>query len=144
MCHLDIDEEFVDRCSRDRGGHGGFFIVVFSQIEQVFLAWFTFDAERPGEGVSAVLGDAGHRWLTAQGGYVDNQAVLEVFNTAGGVFDSGSPAPASTVEGSMLLEFSDCEHGTISYQLDGAEQQSVIPVRRIASDNVALCESLGF
>jgi len=33
------------------------------------MAWFTHDTERPDTGVEAILGEPGHRWLTAQGPY---------------------------------------------------------------------------
>ena len=39
----------------------GFFITVFPVIKQVFLAWFTYDTERPPEDVTAILGEPGHR-----------------------------------------------------------------------------------
>jgi len=45
----------------------GFLVTVFPDIQEMFVAWFTFDTERPPEDVTAQLGDPGHRWLTAQG-----------------------------------------------------------------------------
>jgi hypothetical protein len=47
----------------------GFLITVFPGIQQVFLAWFTFDTQRPPGDAGAILGEPGHRWLTAQGLY---------------------------------------------------------------------------
>jgi hypothetical protein len=52
----------------------GVFISVFPDSGQIFLAWFTYDMERPPESVSANLADPGHRWLTAFGAYDGNQA----------------------------------------------------------------------
>ena len=43
----------------------GLLITVFPDIKQMFLAWFTFNVERPPEDVTAFLGEPGHRWLTA-------------------------------------------------------------------------------
>ena len=47
----------------------GFLITVFPERKEMFLAWFTYDTERPPEDVTALLGEPGHRWLTAQGPY---------------------------------------------------------------------------
>jgi hypothetical protein len=123
-------------------GGQGFLITVFPDITQVFLAWFTFDTERPDPSVTAQLGDPGHRWLTALGPYLDNQAVLSISVTEGGVFDSATPSVSSRPDGEIILEFSDCENGTLSYDIPSIDRQGVIPIERITLDNVALCESL--
>ena len=120
----------------------GFFIIVWPQIKQMFLAWFTYDTERPPAGVTAQLGEPGHRWLTAQGSYVDGKAVLDVFVSEGGVFDSGTPAPQATNDGTMVVEFSTCNAGTILYDIPSINQQGEVPIERISLDNVTLCESL--
>jgi hypothetical protein len=111
----------------------------------VFLAWFTFDVERPPEDVTSQLGDPGHRWLTAQGPYQGNTANLTVFVTSGGVFDSNDP-PATTDtggDGTIKLEFADCENGLVSYEITSLGISGEIPIERIVQDNVALCELLG-
>jgi len=73
----------------------GFFLTVLPDAGLVFLSWFTFDTERPADDVIAILGDAGHRWLTAQGPYSGDTATLDVYSTEGGVFDQAMPAPVS-------------------------------------------------
>ena len=55
----------------------GFFITVFPDIGKVFLAWFTYDTERPPEDVTAILGEPGHRWITA---FVDFADVIAINN----------------------------------------------------------------
>ena len=50
----------------------GFLISVFPEIKQVFLAWFTFDTERPPEDVTALLGEPGHRWGSDRSGIGKN------------------------------------------------------------------------
>jgi cyclophilin family peptidyl-prolyl cis-trans isomerase len=120
----------------------GFFIIVWPQIRQVFLAWFTYDTERPPADVTAMLGEPGHRWLTAQGGYEDDTAVLDVYVSRGGVFDSGSPAPVASADGTMILEFEDCNSATISYDIPSVDRQGEIAIQRVAPDNIALCEAL--
>jgi hypothetical protein len=123
----------------------GLLITVFPVIEQMFLAWFTYDTERPPEDVTAILGEPGHRWLTAQGPYAGDTATLKIFVTEGGVFDSAEP-PASTDlagDGTMTIEFSDCSQGLVSYQITSLGISGQIPIQRITDDNVSLCESLG-
>lgn len=120
----------------------GFLINVFPVLGQAFMAWFTFLPERPDPPGQLQLGDAGHFWLTAIGPYSGNQAVLEVSITEGGSFDSAEPAPATRPFGDIILEFSDCENGTISYDIPSLNRQGVIPIERITLDNVPLCESL--
>lgn len=120
----------------------GFLITVFPDIGQMFLAWFTYDVERPGEGVAAQLGEPGHRWLTAQGPYADNQAVLDVWVSSGGVFDAAEPVVTAVQDGEVVVEFSGCNAGTVSYDLHSVGRQGVIPIERVALDNVALCEAL--
>ncbi|MDX2428202.1 MAG: DUF2202 domain-containing protein [Xanthomonadales bacterium] len=120
----------------------GFFITVFPNLETVSLAWFTYDTERPAEGVEANLGDAGHRWLTAIGPYSGNEALLEISITVGGLFDSTEPVPESTPGGTIQLHFDDCSSGTVSYDIPSINQVGLIPIQRVAADNVALCEAL--
>jgi len=120
----------------------GFLIVVFPDIEQIFMAWFTYETERPPTDVKAILGEPGHRWLTAQGPYEDNVAVLYLYNTVGGVFDSSQPAPFSEEVGEVYVEFSSCNSGTIAYDMPDLGLQGVVPIERIAMDNIALCEIL--
>jgi len=120
----------------------GFFITVFPDIAKIFLAWFTYDTERPPQDVTSLLGDPGHRWLTAFGSYADNQAVLDIEVTQGGVFDAPNPATTQDLNGTIILEFSDCNAGAVSYDITSIDRQGVIPIERIALDNVLLCESL--
>jgi len=121
----------------------GFFIIVFPEIEQIFMAWFTYDTERPPEDVTAILGEPGHRWITAQGEYVDNEALLEVWVAHGGVFDSQEPAPGLYQDGEILLQFSTCIAGTVTYDIPSIERQGVVPIERITLDNVPFCYLLG-
>ena len=80
--------------------------------------------------------------LTAQGPYADNKAVLDIFITKGGIFDASPPEPTSQKDGDMLLEFSGCNAGTITYTIPSINRQGTVPVERIALDNIPLCETL--
>jgi hypothetical protein len=118
-------------------------VSVFEDIGMMFLAWFTFDTERPPEDVMAILGEPGHRWLTAQGSYNGDTASLEISMTAGGVFDSAEPAPDAPVPtGTMTIKWSNCNSAMLSYQMDSPELSGEFPIERVVLDNVALCEAL--
>jgi len=119
----------------------GFFITVFPDIRQVFLAWFTYDSERPPANVEAILGEPGHRWLTAFGAYDGATATLEIELTRGGVFDMAEPVPVQEPDGTILLRFAGCNSGSVAYDITSTGVQGMIPIERIALDNVAACEA---
>jgi len=124
-------------------GGQGFFIIVWEDIQQVFLSWFTYDTERPPEDVTAILGEPGHRWLTAQGAYEGDTATLNVSLTEGGVFDAAQP-PATTDPapvGTMTIVWTGCNEGLLSYSLPGLGLTGDIPIERIVLDNVPACEA---
>jgi hypothetical protein len=120
----------------------GFFIAVFPDLGQMFLSWFTYEVERPDEEIVAQLGEPGHRWLTAQGLYADDLAVLDIDVAEGGVFDSEVPKVTHSPDGTMVVQFTSCNAGTISYDIPSVDRQGVVPIERIVPDNVALCEAL--
>ena len=122
----------------------GFLVTVFPDIQEMFVAWFTFDTVRPPDDVTAQLGGPGQRWLTAQGPYDGDSATLTIFVTKGGVFDAAQP-PATTDpagDGTMTLQFADCENGLVNYEITSLGISGKIPIQRIALDNVPLCEAL--
>jgi hypothetical protein len=115
----------------------GFFIIVFEELESIFLSWFTYDTEASGE--DAQFGDAGHRWLTAFGKYSNNSATLEVVSTSNGVFDTATSVEQEVV-GTISLTFDDCESGQVDYDLSTIGLEGQIPIERIVSDLVPACE----
>ena len=123
----------------------GFLISVFPDRREMFVAWFTFDTERPPEDVTAFLGEPGHRWLTAQGPYDGDTANLTIFVTEGGVFDAAEPVATTDLagDGTLTLEFADCTEGLVNYEITSLGISGEIPIERITPDNVALCETLG-
>jgi len=124
-------------------GGQGFFIIVWEDLKQIFLSWFTYDTVRPDEGIVAQLGEPGHRWLTAQGVFEGDTAVLDVFLTSGGVFDAPDPAAATDPDpiGSMSITWADCSTATLSYDMPGLGLVGNIPLQRIVPDNVPFCEA---
>lgn len=125
----------------------GFFITVFPDIGYVSMAWFTYDTQLPAEEATANLGDPGHRWLTAVGQITGNQAIMEIEMTSGGIFDTPTEIqrtdpPGS--DGSITLTFDDCNSGTIEYNITSIQQQGIVPIRRVADDNIVICETLAY
>lgn len=120
----------------------GFFIIVWEDIQTAFLSWFTYDTERPPQDVTAILGDPGHRWLTAQGAYAGDTATLDVYLTAGGVFDAPLPEPDPAEQvGTITIVWSGCNAGMLSYDLPDLGLAGDIPIERIVLDNVPPCEA---
>ena len=139
---LGLNAGISDAWFNPETGGQGFFVTVFPQIEQVFMAWFTYDTERPPPDVTAQIGEPGHRWITAQGTFDGNTALLTVYVAEGGVFDSAQPAPELREDGEILLEFTTCNAGTVSYDIPSIGRQGLVPIERITLDNVALCYAL--
>ena len=117
----------------------GFLITVFPNIKKIFLAWFTYDLERPAIGVTAVLGGPGQRWLTAQGDYTDDFADLTLYVTAGGIFDSEEPMTVTESYGELMIEFDTCNSGRVVYSIPSIFEQGEVTIERITLDNVSLC-----
>ena len=119
----------------------GFLIVVWETRKLVFLAWYTYDTERPPEDVTAVLGEPGHRWLTALGPYEGDTALLDVFLSQGMIFDSAEP-PVSTeqMEGATIeIIWTGCNEGLVKYDIPTLGLSGEIPIQRIVLDHVAAC-----
>ena len=80
--------------------------------------------------------------MTAIGPIQGGQARLTVSLTEGGVFDRVPPTPSTAPEGEILLSFTSCYRGMVTYQLPGQSRQGPIPIQRVVTDNAALCEAL--
>lgn len=123
----------------------GILLDVFTDNRLAFIAWFTFDLERPVGGAEPMIGDAGQRWFTASGNYQDGDrsVSLTLYNSSGGVFDSPTPPVDTAAYGTAELDFEDCLNGTLTYDIPAGPASGVIPLTRIANDHLALCASLG-
>jgi hypothetical protein len=123
----------------------GFFITVFSKLNAVSLAWFTYDTELPPIDATAYLGDPGHRWITAVGPIEGNQVMMDIEVTSGGLFDTPTEITRTDPPGSdgtIVLTFDSCNSGTIEYDIPSINMQGAVPIQRVANDNVVLCEAL--
>ena len=119
----------------------GVFLDVFEDGNSLFLGWFTYALD--GESTDATR----HRWLTAFGPFEGKGSRLDLqWSAADHPRPEGQP-PNLEVDGWLDLEFHDCRSGLIRYAW-GADHSAIasvegeMPIRRIADDNVALCESL--
>ena len=123
----------------------GFFITVFPDLGYVSLAWFTYDTVLPPEDAVANLGDAGHRWLTALGPIAEDQVVMNITMTSGGIFDTATEIQKTDPPGSdgtIILTFDDCNSATVEYDIPAINRQGIVPIRRVANDNIVICEAL--
>jgi choice-of-anchor B domain-containing protein len=127
---------------KDTAGQG-FFIIVYPDLKLMFLSWFTFETTLPDASILANLGWAGHRWFTAVGPYTGDTATLDIEFSSGGVFDSAEPGVEQIPGGGTItVTFSDCENATVAYDIPSIARTDVVPITRIAPDNVALCKAL--
>jgi hypothetical protein len=62
--------------------------------------------------------------------------------TSGGVFDSSSPPPQTVSAGTLFLAFESCDSAVANYTFPELGLGGQIALRRVATDNVALCEAL--
>ena len=117
----------------------GYFISVLPQSGIVFLSWFTYDTNEADEVGEAHLGEANHRWVTAQGPIDGDVSEMTVYITSGGVFDTPTEV-ANRADGSMTLSFDSCNSGSVTYDIPSIDRQGVVPIQRVVADNVDLCE----
>jgi PKD repeat protein len=121
----------------------GFLIIVWDDIGFMFVSWYTFDTERPPDEVIAALGEAGHRWLTASGGYAGDTATLDVFLSTGGVFDSPEPPVTTGPDpiGTMVIKWTSCNSAVLTYDLPTFGVMGEIPIERIVGTFIPPCEA---
>ena len=119
----------------------GLFLDVFEDANSLFLGWFTYALE--GEPAD----ETRHRWLTAFGPFEGAGSRLDLqWSAADPLRPDGQP-PSLQVDGWIDLEFHDCRSGLMRYAWGANASGTTLvegemPLRRIADDNVALCESL--
>jgi hypothetical protein len=119
----------------------GFFITVFPELGVVTLAWFTYDTEQPPDEAEANLGHPGHRWLTALGTIDGNTSTMAISIASGGLFDTSTDIERAD-DGSIVLTFTDCNSGTVDYDIPSISRQGSVTIERIAHDNIDQCEDL--
>ena len=118
----------------------GFFLDVFPDLGQLFLAWFTYDLQAPNDPGEATVGYAGSRWLTAFGPFSGAAADLSIELTEDGRFHDPAPVTQDTAYGTLSIEFEDCDNGEIIYSIPSAAVSGTMPITRIVKDNVQQCQ----
>jgi|GEM_PF-1093934 len=88
--------------------------------------WFTFS--------TTVGGEEQKRWITLQGQVRSDSASanLDLYNATGGNFNA-APVVAADHIGYAVLNFSDCQHGSLSYSIIGGATGNV-PLTRIGAN----------
>ena len=119
----------------------GLFLDVLEDGNSLFLGWFTYALE--GEPTDATR----HRWLTAFGPFEGKGSRLDLQWSAADHPRSEGQQPSLEIDGWLDLEFHDCRSGLVRYAWGAnasgtALVEGEMLIRRIADDNVALCESL--
>lgn len=128
----------------DRTTNGqGFLINVWEQSKIMFLAWFTFDVERPPEDAVAIFGEAGHRWITASGTFEGDTATLDVFLSTGGTLDSPDPPVFTDPEpyGTIIIRWTGCNSAVLTYDIPALGLLGDIEIERAFPENVPICEA---
>jgi hypothetical protein len=89
----------------------GFVIEVNPASGAVFVTWYTYAANGQGAGAS------GQRWFTAQGTFTAGMRSinLTLYETDGGVFNQGAPAPTTSAVGTATLTFTNCGAASLNY-----------------------------
>lgn len=108
----------------------GVMIEVFPEINQVFLTWFTYEAAE-----SAKIGSADHRWLSGLGEIDGGKVEIDLQVTSGAFFDDPTD-PVRTdpgTVGTVILEFSSCAEGTMSYNLLDPARSNSFSIQRLAA-----------
>jgi len=132
-----------DSWKSDDAAYQGFFFTVFENLGKIFIAWFTYDTEQPDEGISAVVGAAGQRWLTGLGTYVGDTATVSLELTYGGAFNTSIPLAVQEYEyGTVTIVFISCNEAVLTYDIPSAGLSGQITLHRIVPSNIALCEAL--
>ena len=71
--------------------------------------------------------------------------LMNIEMTSGDIFDSATDIirtdpPGS--DGTIILTFDSCNSGTVEYDIPSINRQGIVPIQRVAGDNIALCEAL--
>ena len=93
------------------------------------------------ESARSRVSDAGHRWLTALGGFEKNRAVLNISVASGGIFDTATAIDYAD-GGTITLTFDSCSAGVVEFDIPSIDQTGSMPIQRVANDDIAVCEAL--
>lgn len=68
-------------------------------------------------------------------------SVMDITVTSGGIFDAATEIQRRE-DGTITLIFDSCNSGSIEYDIPSINRSGVVPIRRVADDNISICELL--
>ena len=71
--------------------------------------------------------------------------MMNITMTSGGIFDTPTEIDKTDPDGSdgtLILTFDSCNSGTVEYDITSINQQGIVPIKRVADDNIVLCDAL--
>ena len=71
--------------------------------------------------------------------------VMNIVMTSDGLFDTATDVQRTDPPGSdgtFILTFDSCNSGTVEYDIPSISMKGIVPIQRVAGDNIALCEAL--
>jgi hypothetical protein len=116
-------------------------------FDQLFVAWFTYtlDPVPPANPPSPGIDGFGQRWLTALLSIEGNIATGSLVVSEGSAFDQPRPSNfRARAVGTISIEFTDCDAGWVSYQIDGlaiSNQFPILPVEKFVNPNGFICDT---
>ncbi|MEM9533859.1 MAG: peptidylprolyl isomerase [Pseudomonadota bacterium] len=108
--------------------------------QEVFVAWFTYDVNTPGDDEGAGFGSTQHRWFTAGGTFSGDTATLTISRNTGGIFNDPATTDNEPV-GTMTIRFIDCTTAVLAFDFDDDSiTDATIDIIRLSPD--AFCGDL--
>jgi hypothetical protein len=124
----------------------GLMLEVLPKTKRAFFAWFTYENAVDLAADEAIIGSNKHRWLTGIGDIdpITNSVSFDISVTSGGLFDNNRDITTSSANsyGRLTINFSDCAHAIVSYEIFGLSISNTFAVNRISTENDKLCKQL--
>ncbi len=98
----------------------GFFLDISPEINLFFGGWFTW-TDVPGQ----------IDWMTVQGGYSGNTAMVPIYRSRGGAFNDPAPVTSEAI-GVAEFSFDSCTSGQVRVEFVGDPTVTIIPLQRIS------------
>ncbi len=123
----------------------GLFIDKFKGTDAAFMGWFTYDTSLPMGIDYSQIGAQGQRWLVGAGAVDPNNNNIinyQLYYTAGGLFDDpiDPVLVGANGYGNLRIEFTDCAHAHVTYEIDAAGLSGNYPVIRVVPDPESCAE----
>ncbi len=97
----------------------GFLLEVIPSANSLALGWFTW---------SNTAGD--HFWMSGLGPISGDSATVSLQRSSNGLFNAASGVTTAAI-GSATFRFTDCSHGTVTFQRTDTGESGTIPIQRL-------------